>query len=153
MSDRERSKVLGGLLIAAADASRAAFAEAVSEQGFTPTQARALFALVEPMPMRSLADQMACDASNITGIADQLHALGLVQRVPGEDRRVKLLTLTAAGERRRAQLEQQVRDSTFPIDRLTTAEQDRLEELLRKLTGEATAPGATPRQPAATSRR
>lgn len=139
MSDRVRSRVLGGLLIAAADASRAAFAHAVSERGFTPTQARALFALVEPMPMRSLAEQMVCDASSITGIADQLDALGLVQRVPGQDRRVKLLTLTPEGERCRSELEKAIRDSTFPIDRLTAVEQDRLEELLRKLTGEAPA--------------
>jgi MarR family transcriptional regulator, organic hydroperoxide resistance regulator len=48
--------------------------------------------------MRKLADEIVCDASNITGIADRLEARGLVERRPGEsDRRVRALALTPAG--------------------------------------------------------
>jgi DNA-binding MarR family transcriptional regulator len=45
-----------------------------------------------------LAEEWACDASNLTWIVDRLETLGLAQRrtVP-HDRRVKLVVLTAKG--------------------------------------------------------
>ncbi|MBW3630045.1 MAG: MarR family transcriptional regulator, partial [Gemmatimonadetes bacterium] len=59
---------------------------------------RALLALAEAAPMRSLAGQLRCDASNVTGLADRLEVRGLVTRVGQQgDRRVKLLALTDAG--------------------------------------------------------
>jgi len=70
--------------------------------GLTPNDSRALHALDrrEGLTMRSLADAWACDASNATWIIDRLEARGLAERrsKPG-DRRVKLVVLTAAGER------------------------------------------------------
>lgn len=129
-------QVLGHLLIRAAERSREAFASAVDSRGLTPTQARTLFALEQPRAMRDLATEMSCDASNITGIADRLARQGLVERVTGEDRRVKLLTLTAEGRKLRRQLQRTVTRSTFPVDTLTEQEQRELERLLRKLLGE-----------------
>jgi DNA-binding MarR family transcriptional regulator len=50
--------------------------------------------------MSLLADKLFCDNSNVTGIVDRLEARGLIERHPAEhDRRVKLLVLTAEGER------------------------------------------------------
>lgn len=49
--------------------------------------------------MGRLADNLHCDASNITGIIDRLVVMGLVDRHEKEDdRRIKELRLTAAGE-------------------------------------------------------
>lgn len=42
---------------------------------------------------------MNCEASNLTGLVDRLEARGLVERQPHpDDRRVKCVGLTAAGE-------------------------------------------------------
>lgn len=50
-------------------------------------------------PMSYLADQLHCDASNITSIVDKLELLGLIERhIDPADRRIKLLRLTAKGE-------------------------------------------------------
>lgn len=77
--------------------------------GLTTTQARVLIALREPLSMRSLAEHLACDASNATGLIARLEARGLVCRAASEaDRRKKVVTATAAGrslaERIRAEL-------------------------------------------------
>ena len=70
-----------------------------------PPQVMVLRSLDQPRPMREVADQLACDSSNLTGITDRLEERGLVRRTadPG-DRRVKLLVLTEEGERMRAEL-------------------------------------------------
>src|SRR5436190_14877728 len=58
-----------------------------------------------PLPMSRLADTLSCDASNVTALVDRLESRGLVQRRPSaDDRRVKVLQLTPAGLRLRAQL-------------------------------------------------
>ncbi|PVG80684.1 MarR family transcriptional regulator [Nocardioides gansuensis] len=116
--------------------AKAAFAEAVAEHGLTPAQARALFFLEEPSPMRALSDHLSCDASNLTGIADRLEAQGLVERVQGEDRRVRLLRLTEEGERVRREVGEHVTRSPSPSDRLTAAERRQLAALLDKMLGE-----------------
>jgi DNA-binding MarR family transcriptional regulator len=129
-------RVLAGLLIKAAEQAKSGFAAAVSAKGLTAVQARALLALDQPVAMSDLAGQLGCDASNITGIADRLARAGLVERVPGQDRRVKVLTLTPRGRQLRAELRDHLADSQFPIDRLTRPERDQLKALLRTLLGE-----------------
>src|SRR5580693_3216076 len=53
-----------------------------------------------PIPMGQLADTLACDASNVTGLVDRLESRGLVRRHPSEaDRRVRVLDLTPKGSR------------------------------------------------------
>ncbi|WP_179258112.1 MarR family winged helix-turn-helix transcriptional regulator [Enemella evansiae] len=126
-------RVVGRLLIQVADRAKDAFGAAVGKHGLTATQARTVLSLHEPHSMRELAAAMACDASNITGIADRLERLGLIERVSGSDRRVKLLTLTAAGRKVRRQLARAVSSDPFPTDVLTEAEQAELERLLRKI--------------------
>jgi DNA-binding MarR family transcriptional regulator len=52
-----------------------------------------------PTPMRRLAEQMNCEASNLTGLVDRLESRGLVERLPDPaDRRVRVLALTPKGE-------------------------------------------------------
>src|SRR5262245_39086312 len=67
-----------------------------------------------PLPMGRLAQTLSCDASNVTGLVDRLEARGLVQRRPSsDDRRVKVLALTASGSRVRAQLLKRMAGTTL----------------------------------------
>ena len=53
-----------------------------------------------PLPMGKLAQTLACDASNITGLVDRLEDQGLVKRrASPSDRRVQYVALTAAGRK------------------------------------------------------
>src|SRR5712664_2149064 len=57
-----------------------------------------------PLPMSRLADALSCDASNVTGLVDRMESRGLVRRRSSlEDRRVKMVQLTATGARLRTQ--------------------------------------------------
>src|SRR5499427_9921796 len=56
----------------------------------------------QPVPMGQIAESLACDASNVTGLVDRLESRGLVRRQPSAaDRRVKVLDLTPKGSRLR----------------------------------------------------
>ena len=58
-----------------------------------------------PLAMSALAGNLACDASNVTGVVDKLEARGLIARQPDEnDRRVKALLVTTKGRDLRKQL-------------------------------------------------
>ncbi len=49
--------------------------------------------------MTSIAEALACDASNVTGIVDRLETRGLITRGNADpDRRIKTITLTAQGK-------------------------------------------------------
>jgi hypothetical protein len=65
---------IAGLLFGVAERTRRAFEAAAASFDLTPARARALLTLEQPAPMRSLADLLHCDASNVTGIADRLEA-------------------------------------------------------------------------------
>lgn len=82
-------------------------ARVLGRRNLTPNDGRALASLdrVQGRSMRSLADEWRCDASNATWIVDRLERLGLAERrVPANDRRVKLVVLTAKGLRTRRAL-------------------------------------------------
>ena len=83
--------------------------------------------------MRSLADHMACDQSYVTGLADDLERRGLVTREPGDDRRVKVLTLTKAGAALRTKLSRAVARQSPVMVRLGSADRVTLERLLTTL--------------------
>src|SRR5467141_4194090 len=94
-------------------AQRANLPPLAAELELSPAQCHLLH-LIEPdrpIPMGQLAETLACDASNVTGLVDRLESRGLVRRRPSaEDRRVKVLDLTPAGSRLR----------TLLLDRMTT---------------------------------
>lgn len=117
-------------LFAVAELARADFAVTVGRHGLTPVQARAVLMLDEPVPMSSVAGHLACDASNVTGLADRLEALGVAERVPSRDRRVKLLRLTDRGVALRDELGRELAQGPAVTDRLTAAERAQLEALL-----------------------
>ena len=74
--------------------------EVADEEGLSIAQLDVLRRLRHhgPTPMRRLAEQMKCEASNLTGLVDRLESRGLVERRPDPgDRRVRLLALTDEG--------------------------------------------------------
>lgn len=82
------------------EAVRGEHEQAAASAGLTAAQATILTMLSEPVSMRKLAEQMGCDASNITGIVDRLEAKGLVERgADAADRRIKRIGQTPAGKR------------------------------------------------------
>ena len=137
MSDREARFAEAGrlaqMLVDIAKQAMADFAATVSEFGLPVHLARAVVLLGTQAPMRELADQLDCDRSYITSVADQLEKRGLVTRVTGEDRRVKLLALTDAGTAMRDQISAAVADRNLILRRLSDAERKRLAPLLKKL--------------------
>lgn len=86
------------------------------------------------MPMGRLADTLACDASNVTGLIDRLEARGLVARHPStEDRRMRVLVLTPAGAQVRAALIERMMAPPPALRRLSPREQRALVRMLRRL--------------------
>jgi len=102
----------------------------------SPAQCHVLHAIEpgQPMPMGRLAERLACDASNVTGLTNRLEARGLLRRRPSAgDRRVKVLVLTAAGVRLRRQLVARITSPPEQLGRLTPQEQRLLVEMLARL--------------------
>ena len=129
----EEARALTMRLYDVADVAKADFTAAVAAIGLTSLQARVLLQLENPTPMRSLAELLACDASNVTGIADRLAAAGLVERVEGRDRRVRLLRLTDEGERQRRRVADCVAVGATVTAKLDAEERAQLQVLLDKL--------------------
>jgi DNA-binding MarR family transcriptional regulator len=129
----DEARALSGKLFQVVRRIEHDFESIAAEFGLTSLQARTLLGLQEPMAMRDLSEEMACDASNVTGLADRLERLGLVERVPGSDRRVKLLTLTAKGCTIRTDLESRLASSSAVTSLLKPTERAQLDALLDKL--------------------
>jgi DNA-binding MarR family transcriptional regulator len=104
------------------------------EHNLTPQQHSALWALApgQRLAMSELADVLMCDASNVTGIVDKLEARGLAQREQGEDRRVKVLVLTAAGEKLREEMVARIHQVPRWISELSRDDQRTLRDLLKR---------------------
>ncbi len=102
----------------------------------SPAQCHVLH-LIEPdrpIPMGQLAETLACDASNVTGLIDRLESRGLVRRCPSDaDRRVKVLVLTPTGCRLRAALVDRMTAPPAALDRLSLREQRALVRILKRL--------------------
>ena len=103
----------------------------------SPVQCHVLH-LIEPerpLPMGRLAATLGCDASNVTGLVDRLEARGLVQRRPSaDDRRIKVIQLTATGSRIRAHLlKRMTGKSSCSMARLSADDQRSLIRILERL--------------------
>ena len=107
-----------------------------AEFDLSPVQCQVLHLIEpdQPLPMGRLAETLACDASNVTGLVDRLQSRGLIQRRPSTaDRRVKVLVLTPRGIRLRTQLHKRLLAPAVPFERLTVSEQRALVKLLERL--------------------
>ena len=115
---------------------RASLPPLAAELQLSPTQCHVLH-LIEPdrpLPMGQLAQTLACDASNVTGLVDRLESRGLVRRRPSsEDRRVKVLVLTRTGAQLRTLLIDRISAPPAALERLSAREQRALVRILRRL--------------------
>ena len=101
--------------------------------GLTPPGLGALRLLDEPRTMGEIAAFLHCDPSNVTGIVDNLEEKGLAERSPSpEDRRVKLIELTAAGRRTRTRLIREIEKPPEWMEALSSEDQRTLRDLLRR---------------------
>jgi DNA-binding MarR family transcriptional regulator len=108
------------------------------ELDLSPPQGFVLRLLDQPRPMGELAVTMHCDNSNMTGIVDRLEERGLVERgVAENDRRVKLIALTDAGERVRDELDRRMAVPPEAIANLSARDQKALRDILRRALGDA----------------
>src|SRR5438105_755562 len=107
-----------------------------SEFELSPAQCHVLH-LIEPdrpVPMGRIAEALACDASNVTGLIDRLESRGLVRRQPSAaDRRVKVLELTPAGARLRATVLERMSTPPDTLGRLSADEERALVKILKRL--------------------
>jgi DNA-binding MarR family transcriptional regulator len=109
------------------------------ELGLRPAAFGTLRALGEPKTMSEIAAVLHCDPSNVTGIVDGLEERGLATRTPAEDdRRVKLIALTAEGRRVRARLVKAIEKPPAWLTELSAADQHTLRDLLRRAGAELT---------------
>jgi DNA-binding MarR family transcriptional regulator len=119
-------------------AQRGQLPSLAGELDLTPVQCHVLHLMQpdQPIPMGRLAETLACDASNVTGLVDRLESRGLiVRRASADDRRVKVIALTPTGARLRAELHQRLAAPPDPFQRLSEAEQRTLVRILERLLG------------------
>jgi MarR family transcriptional regulator, organic hydroperoxide resistance regulator len=124
-----------GLLFRLFVSQRGRVPQVAAEFELSPMQAHVLRLLEpdQPLPMRTLARKLCCDASNVTGIVDRLEERGLVRRdaSPG-DRRVKMLVVTSDGVLVRRRMLKRLSQAPEPIARLSLDDQRALREILAR---------------------
>ncbi len=116
-------------------AERSRLPAIAAELGLSEPQALALRALDpdEPVAMCRVAEALACDPSNVTGIVRRLESRGLVARNRDpEDRRVRRLALTAAGREQRARLIERLAEPPPGIRDLPPGDQRTLHRILER---------------------
>lgn len=124
------------------DAYDRAYEIAAEQHGMSVAQACVLGRISRPRGMRELADELGCDASNITQIVTRLEARDLVERHANpDDRRSRQLTRTAAGDTLNATFEQTFEFARTATSNLSLDEQSQLAQLLRKALGQPTTDG------------
>ncbi|HEY2748663.1 MAG TPA: MarR family transcriptional regulator [Polyangia bacterium] len=117
--------------------SRRLSKEEAGRYGVTPTQLSVLKLLQEigDLSLGSLSKEIKAHNSTVTGIVDRMEAAGLVERVrSGDDRRVWIIRLTAAGRK----VAERARVSPWDLLRQALAElspgdQEKLMALMRKV--------------------
>src|SRR3954447_19196842 len=109
--------------------------QVAAEFDLSPMQAHVLRLLEpdQPLPMRTLARKLCCDASNVTGIVDRLEERRLVRReaAPG-DRRGEMLVVSARALPIPAPVRARRRQAPEPIASLSAADQRTLREILAR---------------------
>jgi len=114
------------------------FIEIAHKLGVTPAILGALRFLEQPQPMGRMAELLRCDPSNVTGIVDALEDRKLAERKPSaDDRRVKVVELTATGKRLRARAVEAMYKPPPWLKDLSPADQRALRDILRRAHGEA----------------
>jgi DNA-binding MarR family transcriptional regulator len=112
------------------------FHDACAAIAISPPQFKALLSL-EPgkvQAMRDLAEGWRCDASWVTGIVDGLELKGYVERqVNPTDRRIKVVVLTALGQKAKERALEVLHEPPESLSALTAVEQRTLRDLTAKV--------------------
>lgn len=109
------------------------FIEIAHKLGVTPPLLGALRFLEQPKTMGMMAELLRCDPSNVTGIVDALEDRDLAERKPSaEDRRVKVVELTAAGRKLRARAVKEMFEPPAWIEGLSVTDQRKLRDILKR---------------------
>ncbi|MGN6333494.1 MAG: MarR family winged helix-turn-helix transcriptional regulator [Motilibacteraceae bacterium] len=122
------------LVFALTDQLQLRFEAVAAQHGLTRQQATLLGLLEQSHPMSVLAEILHCDASNVTGLVSRLERQGLVQRERHDkDRRVTLVSATAAGRDLYSRFEDELYGGELPFARLTATQRTTLRTLLDRL--------------------
>jgi DNA-binding MarR family transcriptional regulator len=125
-----------GLLLKFFFSQRADLPGLAAEFDLSPAQCHVLH-LIEPgrpMAMGQLAETLACDKSNVTGLVDRLESRGLVCRqASATDRRLKVLALTPQGVKLRAVVLEKMTTPPDSLQHLSAEEQRMLVRILKHL--------------------
>lgn len=126
------------------DAYNMAYENAARANGMSMAHACVLGRVATPRGMGELAEELGCDASNITQIVTRLEARSLVQRQPNpDDRRFRSIQRTPAGDAVNAAFEDSFEFPHRAAANLTGDEQRHLAELLHKALTAPAAPAQT----------
>ena len=132
MKETERRDPIFFMLLDAGRTQLARLDEALKSVGLSAAKYKVLSQIAksrEPVPLRLLAEEQQCVASNVTTLIDRLETDGLVRRVDDPaDRRSKRAELTElgrekteAGARVVAEVEATFAESLDPTERLALA--------------------------------
>jgi DNA-binding MarR family transcriptional regulator len=111
------------------------FLEIARQFDLRPAAMGTIKTLDKPRTMGEIANVLRCDPSNVTGIVDGLEEKGLALREPSpEDRRAKLIALSAEGRRLRGRLIKAMEVPPAWIEGLSAADREALRDLLRRAT-------------------
>ncbi|MGK8503541.1 MarR family winged helix-turn-helix transcriptional regulator [Nocardia asiatica] len=129
------------------------FTAAAASENLTASQGKTLTVLRRgPVAMRALAETMACDASNVTGIINRLEKRGLVRREAStSDRRVTNLVITPEGERVIDTIRAKMRATRDGLNSLSDEDRNCLYALLERVF--VARPGARADSPASVAGR
>lgn len=125
------------LLAQMANKVRHEFSRLADAHGISAAQLHALCLLGPdvPVPMNRISCQLGCDASYVTGIIDRLESHGYLHRKDApNDRRIKMIVLTAQGAALRATILKDIatQDGTL-LQSLTGQECRQLQNLIAKV--------------------
>lgn len=102
----------------------------------SPMQALTLCLLEpgDPVPMSTISDLLACDASNVTGIVERLTVGSYIERKElSSDRRVKTVSLTPEGIALRNKLVPRITElNAANLEKLSVDEVETLKQILQK---------------------
>ncbi|WP_285553946.1 MarR family winged helix-turn-helix transcriptional regulator [Actinoplanes regularis] len=120
-------------MFAFVDAYNQAWEAAAGEHGLSTAHACVLGRVETRRSMGELAEELRCDASNITQIVARLEARELVHREPNpEDRRSRQIVRTPSGDDLYGEFEQSFEFPRAAAANLTEAEREQLTALLQK---------------------
>ncbi|MGH7203497.1 MAG: MarR family winged helix-turn-helix transcriptional regulator [Candidatus Levyibacteriota bacterium] len=94
------------------------------------------------IPMNSLSSTLHCDASNVTGIVDRLLGQNYIVRAENpEDRREKMIKLTAKGARLCAKISTEInRTPPINVSQLSEKQKQQLSQILNDILTSKTSP-------------